>query len=44
MSPLAISGGTPVRSTPYPDWPSLDESDVEAVTAIVRGGQVGGFP
>ena len=44
MSKLAISGGTPVRSTPYPDWPSLDESDVEAVTAVVRGGQVGGFP
>jgi dTDP-4-amino-4,6-dideoxygalactose transaminase len=41
---LAISGGTPVRSTAYPDWPSLDESDVEAVTAVLRGGQVGGFP
>jgi len=33
-----------VRSAPYPDWPSLDEADVEAVTAILRGGQVGGFP
>jgi dTDP-4-amino-4,6-dideoxygalactose transaminase len=44
VSKLAISGGTPVRSTPYPDWPSLDESDVEAVTAVVRGGQVGGYP
>jgi dTDP-4-amino-4,6-dideoxygalactose transaminase len=44
VSKLAISGGTPVRSTSYPDWPSLDESDVEAVTAVVRGGQVGGYP
>jgi dTDP-4-amino-4,6-dideoxygalactose transaminase len=44
VSKLAISGGTQVRSTPYPDWPSLDESDVEAVTAVVRGGQVGGYP
>ena len=44
MSRLAISGGTPVRSVPYPDWPSLDEADVDAVTAILRGGQVGGFP
>jgi dTDP-4-amino-4,6-dideoxygalactose transaminase len=44
VSQLAISGGTPVRSAAYPDWPSLDESDVEAVTAVVRGGQVGGFP
>jgi dTDP-4-amino-4,6-dideoxygalactose transaminase len=33
-----------VRSAPYPDWPSLDEADVEAVTAILCGGQVGGFP
>ena len=33
-----------MRSTPYPDWPSLDESDVEAVTAVVRRGQVGGYP
>jgi dTDP-4-amino-4,6-dideoxygalactose transaminase len=44
VSKLAISGGTRVRSTPYPDWPSLDESDVEALTAVVRGGQVGGYP
>ncbi len=44
MSRLALSGGTPVRSAPYPDWPSLDEADVDAVTAILRGGQVGGFP
>jgi dTDP-4-amino-4,6-dideoxygalactose transaminase len=44
VSTLAISGGTPVRSAPYPEWPSLDESDVEAVTAVVRGGQVGGYP
>ena len=44
MSKLAISGGPAVRSVAYPDWPSLDESDVEAVTAVVRGGQVGGFP
>jgi dTDP-4-amino-4,6-dideoxygalactose transaminase len=44
MTRLAISGGDPVRPVPYPDWPSLDESDAEAVTAVVRGGQVGGFP
>jgi dTDP-4-amino-4,6-dideoxygalactose transaminase len=44
VSRLAIAGGSPVRSAPYPDWPSLDESDVDAVTAVVRGGQVGGFP
>jgi dTDP-4-amino-4,6-dideoxygalactose transaminase len=44
MSELAITGGTPVRSKGWPAWPALDESDVDAVTEVVRHGQVGGFP
>jgi dTDP-4-amino-4,6-dideoxygalactose transaminase len=44
MPQLAINGGTPVRSTPYPAWPDWDERDVEAVTAVVRSGNWGGFP
>ena len=44
MSVLAISGGSPVRTAPYPIWPHLDESDVEAVVNVVRSGQVGGWP
>src|ERR687888_464304 len=44
MSNLAISGGTPVRSAPYPAWPAMDESDAQAVADVVRSGQVGGFP
>jgi dTDP-4-amino-4,6-dideoxygalactose transaminase len=44
MSVLAITGGSPVRTVPYPTWPHLDESDVEAVASVVRSGQVGGWP
>jgi dTDP-4-amino-4,6-dideoxygalactose transaminase len=44
MSELAIRGGTPVRSAPYPQWPEIDERDVEAVASVVRTGQIGGWP
>jgi dTDP-4-amino-4,6-dideoxygalactose transaminase len=44
MSTLAILGGEPLRSEPYPEWPVFDERDVEAVTAAVRSGNWGGFP
>jgi len=44
MSELAIAGGTPVRTTPYPAWPHGDEREIEAVTEVVRSGDWGGFP
>ena len=44
MSSLAIRGGTPVRSDPYPEWPEFGDRDAEAVADVVRHGQVGGFP
>jgi dTDP-4-amino-4,6-dideoxygalactose transaminase len=44
MSNLALHGGQPVRTEPYPAWPVHDERDVEAVTAVIRSGQWGGFP
>ena len=44
MAELAINGGTPVRSTPYPDWPAADDEYVEAVAEVVRSGEWGGFP
>ena len=44
MAELAIRGGTPVRSEPYPVWPVHDETDAEAVAQVVRGGNWGGFP
>ncbi|HYW28605.1 MAG TPA: DegT/DnrJ/EryC1/StrS family aminotransferase [Gaiellales bacterium] len=41
---LAILGGDPVRTEPYPDWPEIDERDAEAVADVVRHGQIGGWP
>src|SRR2546422_5188426 len=44
MSELAINGGAPVRSDPYPAWPAADDEYVDAVARVVRSGQSGGFP
>jgi dTDP-4-amino-4,6-dideoxygalactose transaminase len=44
MSELAIQGGTPVRTEPYPGWPVFDERDVQVVSDVVRSGNWGGFP
>lgn len=44
MAELAVNGGTPVRSTPYPAWPAPDDEYVAAVSEVVRGGEWGGFP
>ena len=41
---LAILGGAPVRPDGFPTWPEVDETDVEAVTAVVRSGRWGGHP
>ncbi len=44
MSELAIRGGSPVRTDTYPAWPEIDERDIEAVAAVMRSGQIGGYP
>ena len=44
MSDLALFGGEPVRKAPYPAWPVHDERELEAVDAVIRSGQWGGFP
>lgn len=44
MAKLAINGGTPLRTRPWPVWPEWDEREVEAVAAVVRSGRWGGFP
>ena len=45
MATLAINGGTPVRTAPYPSWPETnDDAYVVAVDAVVRSGEWGGFP
>ncbi|RLB69875.1 MAG: aminotransferase [Deltaproteobacteria bacterium] len=37
---LAIDGGTPVRTTPFPAWPAFDAGDIEAVAGVLRSGRV----
>lgn len=44
MSQLAIQGGPPVRTEPYPEWPVYDERDIAAVTQVIRSGRWGGYP
>jgi perosamine synthetase len=39
-SKLAIDGGTPVRTTPWPAWPVLGEDDFAAVEAVLRSGKL----
>ena len=44
MSNLALLGGTPTRTEPYPDWPVHDGRDIEAVTRVIKSGRWGGYP
>jgi dTDP-4-amino-4,6-dideoxygalactose transaminase len=39
MGLLAVGGGAPVRSEPFPQWPQPTEQDVDAVCAVIRSGQ-----
>jgi dTDP-4-amino-4,6-dideoxygalactose transaminase len=36
---LAIEGGTPVRSRPWPRWPIFDETEEQAILEVVRSGK-----
>jgi dTDP-4-amino-4,6-dideoxygalactose transaminase len=37
--PLAIDGGAPVRTKPWPPWPAFDASEEEALLGVLRSGQ-----
>jgi dTDP-4-amino-4,6-dideoxygalactose transaminase len=37
--PLAVRGGKPVRTRPWPTWPVWDEEDVQALAQVVRSGK-----
>jgi len=39
VSRLAILGGEPVRTKPWPEWPDGREEDVAAVAEVVRSGK-----
>jgi len=36
MARLAINGGAPVRTAPYPSWPFYDEREKEALIAVLE--------
>ncbi len=42
-SKLAIHGGNPVRSRPWPRWPQWDESERAGLLAVLERGQWGGY-
>jgi dTDP-4-amino-4,6-dideoxygalactose transaminase len=44
MDLLAINGGEPVRSRPYPSWPIWDQREIDAVTEVIKSGSWGGIP
>src|SRR5579859_1077557 len=37
---LAIHGGTPVRTRPFPSWPKFSDDEVAAVADVMRSGRV----
>lgn len=41
MAHLALTGGQPVRQTPFPSWPVWDEAELEAVRAVIESGKWG---
>lgn len=43
MAKLAINGGPPVRTRPWPRWPQWDEREEQRVLAVLSGDDWGGF-
>lgn len=43
MSRLAINGGTPVRTTPFPRYNTIGEEEKRAVAAVLDSGVLSGF-
>jgi dTDP-4-amino-4,6-dideoxygalactose transaminase len=39
MSKLALFGGSPVRTEPFPHWPVFDKAEESALLEVVRSGQ-----
>jgi dTDP-4-amino-4,6-dideoxygalactose transaminase len=41
VNELALLGGSPVRTDPYPAWPIVEDRDVAAVADVIRSGRWG---
>lgn len=44
MHELAINGGTPVRTAPFPSWPRFDDSERSGLLRALESGLWGGRP
>jgi dTDP-4-amino-4,6-dideoxygalactose transaminase len=42
MDKLAINGGIPVRTHPFPEWPIFGKEEEEVILEVVRSGKWGG--
>jgi hypothetical protein len=42
VSKLAIDGGTPVRTKPFPEWPIFGEKEEKLLNEVLYSGQWGG--
>lgn len=40
MKDLAVNGGLPVRTKPFPPWPFFDDDEIAAVKGVLRSGDV----
>jgi len=44
MSQLALLGGDPVRTRPFPRWPQHTEADARRLLEVLESGNWGGYP
>ena len=38
---LAVNGGSPIRTTPFPSWPQFDKTDEQALERVLHSGRWG---
>lgn len=44
MTQLALRGGSPVRTTPFTAWPIYDDREANALQAVLKSRNWGGYP
>ncbi len=44
MANLALKGGAPVRTRPFPAWPEFGEEERQALLLVLQGRNWGGYP
>lgn len=43
MATLAINGGNPVRTTPFPAYNNIDDREINAVTQVLKSGKLSSY-